>query len=145
MEDIQALGDRLLPSVIHPDDVPTLRQGLQTVAAAADKQICELEYRARHADGTWRWLYDRISPFQRDEAGNVIQYIGLAQDISDRKALEEEQARLISILEASPDHIGMAKPDGTVLWNNRQAKILSGLPLDVDVTQIPALHNEGMN
>ena len=145
VEDIQALGDRLLPSVIHPDDVPTLRQGLQTVAAAADKQICELEYRARHADGTWRWLYDRISPFQRDEAGNVIQYIGLAQDISDRKALEEEQARLISILEASPDHIGMAKPDGTVLWNNRQAKILSGLPLDVDVTQIPALHNEGMN
>jgi PAS domain S-box-containing protein len=136
-EDLQQMGDHLLASVIHPDDLPILRQGLEAVAAAADRQVYELEYRIRHANGEWRWLYDRMSPFQRDETGKVIQYIGLAQDISDRKQLEAEQARLLSILEASPDHIGIAKPDGTVLWNNRQAKVLSGLPLDVDVTQIP--------
>lgn len=57
------------------------------------------------------------------------------RDISDRKLLEQQQARLLSILEAAPDHIGMASPDGTVIWNNRQAKLLRGLPLDVDVTQ----------
>jgi len=137
VEDIQGMADSFLPSVIHPDDWPILVQGQQAIAAAADKQICEFEYRVRHANGEWRWLYDRVSPFKRDEAGNVIQYIGLAQDISDRKQLEAEQARLLSILEASPDHVGVAKPDGTVIWNNRQAKLISGLPLDTDVTQIP--------
>ena len=71
------------------------------------------------------------------ETQSPLFYGTVTRDITERKRLEEEQTRLLSILEASPDHIGIAKPDGTVIWNNRQAKILSGLPLDVDVTQIP--------
>jgi len=109
IEDIRAMADRFLPSVIHPDDWPSIVQGQQVIAAAADKQICEFEYRVRHANGEWRWLYDRVSPFQRDEAGNVIQYIGLAQDIIDRKAAEtalrETQQFTQSITENTPNII----------------------------------------
>ena len=40
------------------------------------------------------------------------------RDISDRKRLEQEQTRLISILEASTDYISMADANGMIFWKN---------------------------
>lgn len=135
--EVQTMGDTFLPTVIHPEDWESVCHHQQVIRTAVDGQVCELEYRARHHDGSWCWIYDRTTPFKRDAAGNVIQYQGLAQDISDRKLLEADQTRLLRILETSPDYIGMCKPNGTVLWINHQARRLSGLAPDADVSQIP--------
>lgn len=96
----------------------------------------EIEYRIVRPDGSLRWIRDRAFPVL-DNQGHIHRIAGIAEDITERKRLEQEQARLLSILEAAPDHIGIATPDGTVIWNNRQAKLIRGLPLDADVTQIP--------
>jgi PAS domain S-box-containing protein len=97
--EIQALGADLMPTIIHPDDLPAVIQHQQEVAAAADGEDIKLEYRMRHADGTMRWLFSLDSVFKRDDQGNVIQYIGAAQDITDLKRLEQELREMNTELE----------------------------------------------
>lgn len=54
----------------------------------------EVEYRINRPDGTMRWIWDQGFPV-RDESGKVYRVAGIAEDITDRKSLEEKllQAR----------------------------------------------------
>ena len=63
-------------------------------------------------------------------------------EICDRKLAEQERDRVIAIIQASTDIIGITSPEGKVLWNNRQAKKIQGLAPDADVSQltIPNYH-----
>ncbi|HEY9644518.1 MAG TPA: PAS domain S-box protein, partial [Coleofasciculaceae cyanobacterium] len=73
-------------SVIHPGDV-----SLFTASGAALLQqgYAACEYRLRHKNGSYRWLYDQTR-LVRDEAGVPLERIGSWIDISDRKAAEEQ-------------------------------------------------------
>jgi len=66
----------------------------------------------------------------------------LRAEIAERRRAEKDRDRLIAILEASTDHIGMATPQGNIFWNNAQARKLAGIPLDADITtmNIPNYH-----
>lgn len=46
------------------------------------------------------------------------------EDIRDRKRLESEQQRLLDVLEATPDYIGLASANGRILWRNKQLREL---------------------
>lgn len=95
---LQALGRNFLDRLFHPDDLVQLAQMYEQVKSLADSEIIEVEYRMCHADGNWRWLFDRISVFKRDDSGNVIQLIGTAQDITDRKLSETTLAEQNTVL-----------------------------------------------
>jgi predicted ATPase/signal transduction histidine kinase len=60
----------------------------------------------------------------------------LQAEICDRKLAEKERDRLIAIIQASTDIIGMSSPQGKVLWNNAQANKAKGLPADADISQL---------
>jgi len=79
---------------IHPDDLPNVRAHLALARIAADDHIREIEYRARHSDGTWRWLVDRSLPFQRAATGAVKTIIGTVGDMTERKAYEQALERM---------------------------------------------------
>lgn len=76
---------------IHPDDK------LRTVEAFRQKaelgQYCEEEYRINHPQRGIRWIRDRAYPL-RDEAGEVYRVVGLAEDITARKRVEEQARQL---------------------------------------------------
>jgi PAS domain S-box-containing protein len=95
----QDMGEHFLQTIVHPDDWPSLGQLQVDIALAADDRIFELEYRVQHRNGNWRWIYDRIAIFKRDEQGRVLQYIGTAQDITERKRLEQELRQINTELE----------------------------------------------
>ncbi|MFN5977973.1 MAG: PAS domain-containing protein, partial [Pseudanabaena sp.] len=86
--EIQAMGSDLFTNLMHPDDLPRIYGYYQKINASQDGDIFELEYRMRHINGEYRWLYSRDSIFSRDEQGHPKQTIGTAQDISDRKQSE---------------------------------------------------------
>lgn len=95
-EQIQAMGTAVIPTLLHPDD---LERGttwqLQRIAAAADGEILELEYRMKHADGTWRWLAVRETVFTRTPDGEPEQVLGVSQDITGRKQAQEAYRTLV--------------------------------------------------
>jgi PAS domain S-box-containing protein len=100
---------------IHPDDRDRVLQ------AALTKQISgtyDEEYRIVRPDGSTRWIWDRAFPV-RDASGRVYRITGIAEDITDRKNVEEE-------LRASEERLELAvrgSSDG--LWDGR---VLPGEP-----------------
>ncbi|MFN6464579.1 MAG: AAA family ATPase [Nostoc sp. DedVER02] len=60
----------------------------------------------------------------------------LRAEIAERQRVEKDRDRMIAILEASTDYIGMATPQGNVLWNNTQFRKLLDVSLDVDLSNL---------
>ena len=78
----------------------------------------EEEYRIRRPNGDIRWIWARSYPVCNAE-GQVIRFAGIAEDITERKALEHDQARLAAIVEYSDDAIVSMSLDGVVIsWND---------------------------
>jgi diguanylate cyclase (GGDEF)-like protein/PAS domain S-box-containing protein len=89
-EEFQALGSNALPSLLHPDDVPQVLHHLMRHEEAEDGKVLYHEYRVQHRDGEWRWLHSREVVFLRNDEGQPRQVLGIAQDITERKRLEEQ-------------------------------------------------------
>ena len=72
---------------VHPDDRPTVERGLADVAAVSGSEA-RVEFRARHADDSWRTLESIAKNLLDDPAvgGVVVNY----RDITERKVLEEQ-------------------------------------------------------
>ena len=71
-------------SHIHPEDASDVFANLPQLFEQGYRNY---EYRFRHKDGTYRWIYDQ-SKLVRDEAGKPLEIIGYWADISDRKQTE---------------------------------------------------------
>jgi PAS domain S-box-containing protein len=77
---------------IHPDDVDRMETAARDHFEGRTDHY-EVEYRVRHADGQWHWLYARGRCF-RDASGKVVRFVGSAIDITARKNAEAEKERL---------------------------------------------------
>jgi PAS domain S-box-containing protein len=74
--------------IIHPADLRSARARWEESRTTGSTY--EIEYRLRHADGTYRWQLARALPM-RDEAGTITGWVGTATDIEDRRRAEERQ------------------------------------------------------
>ncbi|MBD2560463.1 MULTISPECIES: PAS domain S-box protein [Nostoc] len=87
-------GKSFIPFV-HPDDVHICADYFQRILTTNDKQDA-IEYRVKHKNGSWRWHTSNSSAI-RDGNGNVLNFVGICYDTTDRKQAEEalaERARL---------------------------------------------------
>lgn len=87
-EEIQAMGENFLSSLMHPDDWRMTPEKFQQIYSACDGEVIEFEYRLRHKNGEWCWMYSWDTVFTRTPDGKPKQLLGSATDISDRKQLE---------------------------------------------------------
>ena len=71
-----------------------------------------------------------------DEQGKPLHMLGITQDITERKQAEQIQARLTAILEATPDYVGIADPNGHLIYINRAGRQMVGLAEDEDVQNL---------
>ncbi len=90
-EEVKRMRTVLTQTLLHPDDMERVYENnIRLLAAARDHDIIETEYRMRHANGEWRWLYGRETVFTRNSDGTPRQILGTAQDITDRKQAEDK-------------------------------------------------------
>jgi PAS domain S-box-containing protein len=105
--------------LVHPDDADRVKAAYQ--AALRTSGAYQAEYRARGADGTWRWFDDR-GIVHRDQAGHPVRVVGIAQDITERKAVEqalrESEERFRTMLEALPHFAFVLQADGSIEYAN---------------------------
>ncbi len=88
-EELAALGPELLAKLVHPDDVDKLRALNVQARSLEDGAVLQVRYRGRHANGEWRWLSRRVTPFTRDADGATVQVVGVMRDITDTVLAEE--------------------------------------------------------
>ena len=133
----QAVGSSFR-SFVHPDDVEEcmiyLRKTLET-----GQQHTSVEYRVRHANGSWHWHTSNGVPL-KDESGTVIGYEGIARDITEHKqaeeALDRQNSVLNSLLENLPMGVFMVEaPTGKPIFANKTALKLLGRGILPDATK----------
>ena len=84
-----ALGSGWVDAV-HPDDRETLAAHWEV--ALRDQTESSDEFRMRASDGSVRWVQGRSKPVRADD-GAVVGHVGTVEDVTDRKAAEEEVRR----------------------------------------------------
>ena len=107
------------------DKVPEKWKNLAAAALEAGKSIEEIE----EIEEDEKTFSIAIAPVK--DTGYINFY---AQNITERTRAEEERSRLTAIIEESPDFIGIADMQGNVLYQNRAANKMVGLPEDADFT-----------
>jgi len=100
-EQVQAMGENLIPTIFHPDDLAWVPEHMQRLAKTGEGEILEREYRVRNPQGEWCTFFGREMVFARTPDGKVKQIIGTAVDISDRKRVEIERQQAIEATDAA--------------------------------------------
>ena len=88
-QEVQDMGENLMPKLIHPDDLPKLGAHFAAIQAMQDGEAEHLEYRIQHRDGHWVWLLSHDTVFDRQPDGSVKRHIGVATDITTQKEAEQ--------------------------------------------------------
>ncbi|UBF30011.1 PAS domain S-box protein (plasmid) [Kovacikia minuta CCNUW1] len=103
---------------IYPEDLDYVLWGLSQLFSGNQKR---LQYRIISSKGEVRWI-ESESLVVRGEDGNPLRIVGLADDITDRKQLEESlqlsEARYRGIVEDQMELICRYQPDGTLTFAN---------------------------
>jgi PAS domain S-box-containing protein len=73
---------------LHPDDLPRVEQALRAYLAGETAEY-SVEFRARHRDGSYRWILSR-GVAVRDAVGRPVRFVGTRIDITPLKRIEEE-------------------------------------------------------
>ncbi|HEV8393507.1 MAG TPA: PAS domain S-box protein [Vicinamibacterales bacterium] len=90
---------------VHPDDIGPILEGLG--AFFEGNQIArESEFRMRHKDGSWRWIFSR-GEVRRAADGTPLRMLGCHLDITDRKRADQERQAHVWFLE-SMDRVNRA-------------------------------------
>lgn len=74
------------------NDGERLFEAVRMCTLLDDGRISQAEFRARHEDGTWRWLSVRATPFRREAGGALAEALCVVRDVTD---LVDAQQRLV--------------------------------------------------
>jgi len=88
----EVIGQSFTPYV-HPDDIHKNNALFEKVLITGESQS-DIEYRIKHKHGHYVWHSSTGAPI-KDDSGNVVSFVGIARDITDRKKAEEELEQVL--------------------------------------------------
>ncbi len=92
LDELNLKGD-VFKEHIFPEDQTTTFNALQLVKNTKDGDIVTVESRVRNREGNYVWLRNYLSPFRRNVNGDVVELVGVLQDIDEQKKTNEELIR----------------------------------------------------
>ncbi len=114
--------------MILPEDLPIVDEAITLYSNTG--QAFNLEYRLQVSQGGTVWLFMRGKPI-RDERGHLIRMVGVAMNVTQKKAAEERafatEERYRQLTELSPDGI-LVSANGLFVYANQAAINILGAP-----------------
>ncbi|HEY9829532.1 MAG TPA: PAS domain S-box protein [Stenomitos sp.] len=105
---------------LYPEDSELIARAFQNKAAVGH---FDEEYRIVLPDGRIRWVRNRCFPL-RDEAGEIYRFAGIAEDITDRKQIEEMRRLQAQILDQTHDTVVSTDLNGYLTsWNKGAERV----------------------
>jgi diguanylate cyclase (GGDEF)-like protein/PAS domain S-box-containing protein len=103
--------------LIHPDDLGIVAESLATLSEDPST-VTTTEVRARHADGSWRWVESiNVNLLDNPEINGIVANV---RDITDRKntadALRASEERFRAVVLNSLDVTGLLDTEGHIVW-----------------------------
>lgn len=105
------------------------------VAKAKQEQVEEREWTYIRKDGTRFPVLLSVTALW-DEQGNSSGFLGIGSDITERKQAEASQQRLLDVMEAAVDFIGMSDAEGHTLYLNQAGREIMGFDEATDLSQV---------
>ncbi|MEM8779902.1 MAG: PAS domain-containing protein, partial [Cyanobacteria bacterium P01_G01_bin.49] len=147
--EISQLGDNFVIEVMHPEDLARFPAHIERLRNCQEGKVYDFEYRMRHKDGEWRWFNSQDRVHTRLPDGSIHQILGVAQEINNRKQIEEHLSQSEERLKLATVacSLGMWYWDLTTncLEWTEQCKALFGLTPDTKMSYevfLNALHPE---
>ena len=114
--------------LLHPEDKDRVRLQLAARLEGRSPNEYQNEFRLRHKDGSYRWIYTRAELFH-DDAGKPVRILGCHIDITERKLIEEKlresEAQYRGLIEQALDGIFVSDAEGNLLLaNSRWCELL---------------------
>ncbi|MDO8142113.1 MAG: PAS domain-containing protein [Candidatus Brocadiales bacterium] len=124
---------------VHPDDQMRIQASfLELMKHGNFDEV----YRIVRPDGTIRWVYDRAFPI-KDTSGNICRVVGIAEDITERKRIEDQLRKLSSVVEQSSTTIVITDTYGNIQYINPKFTQLTGYTLEEAVGKNPRILKSG--
>ena len=126
-------------ALVVPEDRALVREAVRRGTATGEP--CDLRCRVVNPVRGVRHLHVRAE-FERED-GQFVRCVGMVVDETDLVEAQRERDRLVSALEATPDIVSMANPQGEVFYYNRAGYEVLGLPEDAPLADaIGRVHPE---
>jgi PAS domain S-box-containing protein len=109
---------------LHPQDRDRVQAEIHRCLAS--REDYRQEYRVVWPDGTVRWIEGRAR-LECDEAGAPVRMLGVVQDITHSKQIEDQQQRFRALFEAAQDAVLIADDNRRYVEANPAAGYLLGL------------------
>jgi len=109
---------------VHPEDRGTWQGTIER--AIQERSDYEVEFRILLPDGTIKWIQTVGHP-ELSTAGELVEFIGISMDVTERKHMEEELQQLVDFVHHI---ITVLSPNGKITYANRVASEYTGLTLD---------------
>ena len=118
-------------ALLHPEDRDATLAAVQACREGR-RTVYDVEFRMRHLDGSWRWIFARAN-FVRDAQGAPVRMLGSHTDITERKraneALAASEERFKYVLDATEDGVwDLNLSTGAVYFSPQWERLLGYAP-----------------
>ncbi|NHQ94045.1 PAS domain S-box protein [Janthinobacterium lividum] len=86
-------------SLLHPDDIVAVQSQFALCINDPDEPDFHALFRMRTKHGDWRWILSMGRATERDQHGKALRFVGIHQDFTERKQLQDEMARAKELAE----------------------------------------------
>jgi PAS domain S-box-containing protein len=93
------LMGRSFVSFLHPSDRAVFQSYFAAVAAGKNRNQ-RIEFRMENRNGMWRWYSTTLS-LVKNTRGRIKEFVGIAEDVTDRKNNEEEMRKAMDAAESA--------------------------------------------
>ncbi len=123
---------------VYEEDVPRVQQDMSCLLDGSKPHISG-KNRNYTKDGSVIYC-EWYNSVLWNELGELVSILSLALDVTERtraeQALQASEARYRTLIETSPDAIGVSDLDGNLLFCNRQVALLQGYESEAEILEL---------